>query len=134
MLAHTDFKKGEKIIIDGEPYEILEASPLKKAQRRVVIQTRIKNLTTGNVLVKNFHQGDVAEEAEILKIEVKFLYSHKDQYFFCEKDNPSKRFSLTLEQIGKQAELLKPNQIVEASIFEGRVINASLPIKIYLRL
>ena len=133
MLTHTDFRRGIKIILEGEPYEILESQPMKKAQRRVVIQARIKNLITGNVLDKNFHQGDTAEEAEMTKIDVKFLYSHKDQFFFCEKKDPSKRFSLALGQIGDQSRFLKQNQILEGLIFENKVINVSLPIKIVLK-
>ena len=119
--------------IDGEPYEVLEATPLKKAQRRVVIQTRIRNLITGNVLVRNFHQSDVFEEAEISKKEVKFLYSHRDEYFFCEKNDPSKRFSLTSEQIGSQGKFFKGDQLLEAVIFEGKITSVVLPIKISLK-
>ncbi|MCX6764749.1 MAG: hypothetical protein NTU58_03580 [Candidatus Nealsonbacteria bacterium] len=134
MLTHTDFRGGAKIIIDGEPYEILESQPMKKAQRRVVIQARIKNLITGNVLDKNFHQGDTAEEAEMTKIDVKFLYFHKDQFFFCEKNDPSKRFSLTGQQIGSQAKFFKSNQILEGLVFENKVVNVLLPIKIFLKI
>ena len=133
MLTHTDLKKGVKIILDSEPYEISEAQPLKKAQRRVVIQTKIRNLITGNVFDRNFHQGDTFEEAELSKFEAKYLYSHRDRYFFCEKENPSKRFNLGLKQIGPPAKFLKPNQIVEAMIFKEKVINISLPIKIQLK-
>lgn len=53
--------------------------------------------------------------------------------FFCEKENPAKRFELTKEQIGEQADFLKQNQIIEGSIFEKKIINISLPIKIALR-
>lgn len=133
MLTHTEIRKGAKMIVDGQPYEVLESKPLKKAQRRVVIQTRIRNLITGNVLVKNFHQSDVLEEAEVLKKEVKFLYSHRDQYFFCEGNDPSKRFSLTSEQVGEQGKFFKANQSLEAVIFEGKIINVVLPIKISLK-
>lgn len=177
MLTHTDLKKGVKIILQGEPYEILEAQPLKKAQRRVVLQTKIRNLITGNVFSRNFHQGDSVKEVNLSKVVAKFLflkeerkqgsakdrflipprnqgsanevsrflYSHPDRrslvsdgasrnlYFFCEKDNPAKRFDLTKTQIGPQAQFLKPNQIVEAIIFENKVINISLPIKIQLK-
>ena len=52
MLSHSDLKGGVKIIIDNEPYEVLEAMPLKKAQRRVVIQSRLKNLLTGSISEK----------------------------------------------------------------------------------
>jgi elongation factor P len=133
MLTHNDLRKGVRFILDNEPYEVLEFSPLKKAQRRVVIQTKIKNLITGNVFSRNFHQGDVFEEAEIEKFKAKFLYSHKGRYFFCEESNPSKRFDLTEEQIGNIAKFLKPNTIVEGLIFQDRIINISLPIKIQLK-
>ncbi|OGZ17573.1 MAG: hypothetical protein A2Z78_01230 [Candidatus Nealsonbacteria bacterium RBG_13_36_15] len=146
MLTHTDLKKGVKIILEGEPYEILESQPMKKAQRRVVIQTKIKNLITGNVISRNFHQGETAKEANLSKKEVKFLYSHSDrksstsnganrnQYFFCDKNNPAERFFLAEEQIGSQAQFFKQNQIVEAIIFKEKVINVSLPIKIQLKI
>jgi len=133
MISYSDFKKGVQIIIDGEPYEVLETRPLKMAQRRVVLQTKLRNLITGNLLMRNFQQGDAFEEAEISKFEAKFLYSHQGRYFFSEKDNPSKRFDLTLEQIGEGSKFLKPGQIVQGMIFEEKVINVSLPIKVQLK-
>lgn len=133
MLTHNDIRKGERIILDGEPYEVLDFMPLKKAQRRVVIQTRIKNLINGAVFDRNFHQGDVFEEAELEKLKAKFLYFHRDRYFFCEESNPIKRFDLSKEQIGQTAKFLKPNEIVEGIIFDGKIINISLPIKVHLK-
>jgi len=133
MLTHTDLKKGIKIILDGEPYEILEAAPLKKAQRRVVIQTKIKNLITGNVFDRNFHQGDTFEEAELGKLEVKFLYSHQGKFCFSEIQDPGKHFELTEEQIGAGAKFLKLNQSLTAIKFHDKIINISLPIKINLK-
>ena len=132
MSSHTELKKGVKIIIDGNPCEILEARPLKMAQRRVVIQAKIRNLVTSNVFSQNFHQGDTFQEAELLKVEAKFLYFHRDRYFFSEKDNPQKRFDLMKEKIGSVSQFLKPNQVVEAIIFDDKVINIALPIKIRL--
>ena len=133
MLTHADLKKGVKIILNKEPYEVLEARPLKKAQRRPVIQSKIKNLMTGSVFDRNFHQGDTFQEAEILKLKAKFIYSHHQRYFFCEENKPGKRFDLGVEQIGSQTKFLKPNQTVEALIFNEKVINISLPIKIQLK-
>jgi elongation factor P len=133
MLAHNDLKKGVKIVIEGEPYEVLESSPLKKAQGRVVIQGRIKNLITGDVISKNFHQGDVFEEAEILKFNAKFLYSHRGKFVFSKEENPSERFDLTEDQIGQQSRFLKQGQIVEGVIFKNKIINISLPIKVHLK-
>jgi elongation factor P len=133
MLTHTDLKKGIKIILDDEPYEVITSSPMKKAQRRVVIQAKIKNLINGSVLFHNFHQGDVFEEAELLKFKAKFLYTHRGKYFFCYEENPGKRFELTEKQISSSAKFLKLNQIIEGLIFDDKIINISLPIKIQLK-
>jgi len=133
MLNYSDIKKDTQIVIDDEPYEILEARPMKKARGQATLQTRIRNLITGNVLSKNFQPGETFEEADISKMEAKHLYSHRSRYFFSEIDNPSKRFDLTAEQIGIAAKFLKPEQIVEGLIFRGKIINISLPIKVQLK-
>lgn len=133
MLSYSELKKGVKIILDGEPYEIIEASHLFKGRGHSVLQVKLKNLTTGNLISKTLRPSDIFGEAELSKIEAKFLYQHRDKYFFYETKNPAKRFDLTLEQIGEQGKFLKPNQIIEGIIFENKVINISLPIKINLR-
>jgi len=133
MLTYPELKKGIKIILDNQPYEIIEASFLFKGRGHSVLQAKIKNLITGNIISKTFHPSDIFEEAEISKIEVKFLYAHRDKFFFCETENPTKRFDLTTDQIGEPGKFLKPNQIIEGIIFEGKVINISLPIKIQLK-
>lgn len=133
MIDHTQLKRGARIIIGGDPYEILESAPMKKAQRRVVIQAKIKNLLNNNVQDRNFHQGDVFEEAELVKFDAKFIYLNRDRYFFCEASNPAKRFDLSAEQIGNAANFLRPNEIVQAIVFDEKIISISPPIKVNLK-
>ena len=145
MLSHTDLKKGVMIIINNQPYEVLEATPQRYAQRKLMIQTKLKSLITGNVIQKTIHQGEAFEKAVISKIRTKFLYTHpdrkssisngasKDRFFFCEESNSANRFDLTKEQIGETFKYLKPNTILDALVFQGKVINILLPIKIQLK-
>lgn len=133
MLTHTDLKKGRQFIYEGQPWQVLEYQHLKMAQRRPVVQTKIKNLINGSVQEKTFQQGDVFEEAELKKKNIKFLYSNRGQYFFCEENDPSKRFSFSQEQIGKQAKFFKPNSLVEGIIFKDKIINVTAPIKVQLK-
>jgi len=143
MLTHTDLKKGVRFIFNKEPYEVIESSFLFKGRGGSTVQTKIKNLITGNIISKTIHPSDTFEEAEISKIEVKYLYQHRDKYFFCEKNNPSKRFDLTSGQIGKGSRFLKPDQIVEGIAFSARggpalgwkekIVDISLPIKTNLK-
>ena len=134
MLAHIDLKKGVIIIVDGQPYEVLEATPQRYAQRKLMIQTKMKNLITGNVLEKTVHQGESFEEPDITKIKAKFLYSHGGKFFFCEEANPAKRFYLDQEQIGdNSSKYLKPNTVLDALIFQDKIMTVLLPIKIQLK-
>jgi len=118
---------------NGEPWEVLEYNLMKVAQRRPVVQTKIRNLIKGGVQEKNFQQGDVFEEVEITKKNIKYLYANKGQYWFCEENDPSQRFFFTEEQVGTQAKFFKPNSIVEGLIFDGKIISVSAGIKVQLK-
>jgi len=130
MINYSELKKGSRIILDNQPHEILEASSIFKGRGHSTLQAKLKNLITGNVVSKSFHPSDSFREAELERIKAKYLYSHKNNYFFCKEDNPSNRFSLTEDQIGKSSQFLKANQVTEGVIFDSKVINISLPIKV----
>jgi len=134
MLTHTDLKKGTQFIYENQPWEVVDSLLVKMAQRRPVVQTKIKNLIDGRFQEKNFQQGDVFEEADLQKINIKFLYSNKGQYFFCEEKDPSKRFSFTEDQIGKQGKFFKPNSMVQGIMFGEKIINVVAPIKVNLKI
>ncbi|MCL4437703.1 elongation factor P, partial [Patescibacteria group bacterium] len=73
--------------------------------------------------------GDYFEEANIERNEAVFIYANKGEYWFHEKGNPGNRFSLKAEVIGEGANFLKPQTEVEMVIFNGKVINVIMPIK-----
>jgi elongation factor P len=133
MLTHTDLRPGVQFIYEGQPWEVLTADMMKMAQRRPVIQSKIKNLIDGRVQEKNFQQGDMFEEADLQKKDIKFLYQTKGQYWFCEPNDPSKRFFFTEEQIGTQAKFLRPNELVTGILFDEKIITFKLPIKVQLK-
>ena len=133
MLSHNDLRKGVRFLMDGQPYEVLEFFPVKMQQRRSVVQSRIKNLLSGAVIERNFHQGDVFEEADIEKKSIKFLYSHRDKFVFCEESNPGNRFELAEALLGGNAKILKPNEVLDGLSWNGKIINVSLPIKVQLK-
>jgi elongation factor P len=129
MLGMNDLRIGIFFIIEGQPYEVLFSQHLKMQQRRPVMQTRIKNLLTGKIVERNFQQSDYFEEADVQKKEVKFLYSHRDEFWFSEKNDPSKRFKLEENIIGETSRFLKPNTIVTSLLFNDQIINIELPVK-----
>lgn len=133
MLSYFDLRKGVKFLLEGQPYEVLDFKQIGKAQDVVVARVKIKNLITGRVLEKNFHQNDTFEEAEIEKVMTKFVFSKRGKYHFCEVDNPAVRFELEEEKIGEGVKFLKTGMILEGLKFQGKIINVSLPIKVKLK-
>ena len=128
-LGVNELKPKSFILYEDQPYVILSTHHLKMQQRRPTVQTKMKNLLNGKVLERNFAQSDVFEEADIERKKVKYLYAHRDQYWFSEESNPTVRFELTEDIIGEATKFLKANVVLEALYFDGKVINVDLPIK-----
>ncbi|MFH1769373.1 MAG: elongation factor P [Parcubacteria group bacterium] len=129
MLSYTDLKSGIIFIYQNQPFVVLSSQSLRMQQRRPVMQTKIKSLITGKIIENNFQQSDTFKEADIQKKKVKFLYSNRNEYWFSEENDPSKRFQLTEDILGDATRFLKQNTIVEAMLWDDKVINVELPVK-----
>ncbi len=133
MLSFNELEKGVRIVIDGFPWEIIDASHMFKGRGQSVLQTKIKNLKTGSVVQKTFRPSENFKEAEISKFKAVFLYKNRDNYFFCQGNNPKERFSLTESCLGEKVKFLKEKETVDGIIFQDEIINVSLPIKVALK-
>lgn len=138
MLEYNEITERKYIVFEGEPYEVLSSHVFRKQQRKPVNATKMRNVLTGRIVEHSFHVSDKAEEADISKKEVKFLYTNKGQFWFCEASNPSKRFELPETLIGSASGFLKENIVVDALVYddgseEGKIIGLKLPIKMELK-
>lgn len=128
----NELKPKTYFIYEGQPYVVLETHHLKMQQRRPTVQVNMRNLINGKNLERNFAQSDVFEPADVERQKVKYLYAHRDQYWFSYEKDP-KRFELKAELIGDTAKFLKANTIIDAIAFEGTIISIELPIKMEYR-
>lgn len=128
-LGVNELKPKTFFIYEGQPYVVLETHHLKMQQRRPTVQVKMRNLINGKILERNFAQSDVFEEADIERRKVKFLYNHREQYWFSYENEPTKRFQLSQELIGESAKFLKPNTILDAIEYNGNIITIELPVK-----
>ena len=134
MLTYNELKVGTIFTLDGEPYEVLEYEFLRMQQRKPVAKTKILNLLNGKIVERNFHQNENFEEAEIDRVPVKYLYNHKDQFWFSAKDNPANRFMLKEATLGSKSQFMKPNTEVTALKWGEKIISIQIPIKIDLKI
>ena len=133
MIPYSQLEKGVKIIIEKDPYEIMEASSMFKGRGHSVLQARLKNLKTGEMISKTFHPSGSFQEAEIEKIKVCYIYENRDSYFFYKNEDSSQRFSLTKEQLGSVVKFLKPEIKLGGVVFKDEIVNILLPIKVHLK-
>jgi elongation factor P len=132
-LDYDEIKPRKFILVDGQPFEILESHVARTQKRKPQNQVRMRNLLNGKVVPGTFHASDTAEEADISKREAIFLFANKGQYWFCDPKDRAKRFEISADVIGDQAKFLKDNITVDIKVFEyedeERVIGITLPVK-----
>lgn len=132
MLSINDLKSKTVIMLDKAPYQVMEVKHLHMGRGGSSVQTRIRNLLTGQVLSRNFKPGDSFEEADVEKRDMKFLYVHRDDFVFASPEKPAERFTVAREKLGDAVQWLKPNIIVTAMFLEGMLVQVTVPIKLDL--
>lgn len=123
-----NLSKGVNIILDNEPFEVLEVEHSRFAQRRAVLRTKVKSLITGNVYNKTFQSNEKFDEADVTKEKARYLYQNGDSFYFMNEKN-YEQFSLTNKQIGDKTNFLLEGMTVEILKFNDQPISISLPIK-----
>jgi len=130
MLSYTELKPGACVVLDNQPYLVMESEFLRMQQRKPVMKTKLKNLITGRTADRSFQSSDEIKEAELEKIKSRFIYENKGECWFHETDNPKNRFSLKSEKVGKPVGFLKSELEITAIKFGDIIINIELPIKV----
>ena len=90
-ISTSQFKNGLKIIINDQPCSILEHEFHKPGKGQAVMRVKFRNLITGKVVDKTYKSGESVEEADVMTIEMSYLYSDGEQWHFMN--------SSTFEQI-----------------------------------
>jgi len=133
MLDYNEILTGKTIIFNDEPCKVLSHKVFRMQQRKPVNATKLKGLKSGKVIEYSFHQNEKAEEAELEKQIIVFIYENKGEYVFHKATDPSKRFPLSAELIGSGIKFLKQKGEYEAVLFEDEIIGVEIPIKIQAR-
>ncbi len=116
----------------GQRMKTAESDFMKKAQRRPVMRTKMRNLRTGQVVSKTFKQGDSAEEADIAKAKAQYLYMTGNEYTFMNQEN-YEQYSLSKEQLGDAVRYLQEGMELEILLFENNPVSVKLPIKVEMK-
>ena len=69
----SDFRKGLKVQIDGEPFLMTEMQFVKPGKGNAMYKCKLKSMTRGSVLQRTYKGGDTLETADVEETGVQFL-------------------------------------------------------------
>jgi elongation factor P len=132
VISTTDFRGGVRLLIDNEPFYIVEFQHVKPGKGGAFVRTKLKSYISGNVLDRTFRSGERFEEPDLEEREMQFLYATGNEYTFMDTET-YEQLTFDKKQLGDNADLLKENMIAKILIYEHRPIDVELPIFIELK-
>ncbi len=131
MLGITEIKSGKKIVLNNEPYEVIDYLHSKIGRGGAVLRAKLRNLTTGMVLEQTFQGADKIEEASVAKAKAQFLYKSGESYEFM--DNESyEQMTLDEKVLGASKDYLVEGTEVTLLTWNGQPLTVELPAKVTL--
>jgi elongation factor P len=117
LLSYNEIRERKIILHEGEPCEVVESHVARTQQRKPQNQVKLKSLISGKTFAATFHVSDSAEEADISKRDVKYLYQNKGEYWFCDPSNPANRFKLEEKILGDAIKFFKDNMTATSLVW-----------------
>jgi elongation factor P len=132
MYDLSDFKKGLQILVEGEPYSVVDFQHVKPGKGNQFTRTKMRNLLTGSNLERTFKSGEKFGVPDIAYKEMNYLY--KDESGFAFMDQTSyEQVSLSPELLGDSANYLIENLEVKVCFYNDRVVGINVPKSVNLK-
>ncbi len=132
MYESSDLRKGLKIEIDGDPYEVTDFQFVKPGKGQALYKCRLKNMITGSQFDKTYRSGEKFNPADLEERQMEYLYTDGQEYFFMNTSTYEQE-AVSAKQLGDSVKLLKENTVCDVLLFRGKPIGVSLPNFIELR-
>jgi elongation factor P len=132
VIDTSEFRKGLKIEVDGEPFEIIEFQHVKPGKGSAFVRTSIKSLLSGRLLQPTFKSGDKVGKPDIEERTMQFLYRQGDDYYFMDTRNYEQTF-LGEKVLGESKGFLKENLEASVLFYNGKALGVSLPNSVDLK-
>ncbi len=128
----SDFRKGLKVQLDGEPYLMIEMEFMKPGKGQAVYRAKLKNLISGRILDRSYRSGETLEATDIEERSVQYLYQDGTYFHFMDPES-FEQYELTHEQIGDIAKWLVEEMAVEVVFWNGSEISVTPPFHVELK-
>lgn len=128
MLSTGDFKKGARILVEGEPYSIENITITTPSARgaSTLVRCRLRNIVSGVLVEKTFKGGDKFQVPDISLRKIQFLYDDGEACHFMESAS-YEQFSLPNDTIEDIKPWLTGDMQLDSVLWDGKVVGISLP-------
>lgn len=133
MYTTSDFKRGLRIEIDGQPYSILEFEHHKPGKGASIVRTKLRNLVTGQTIAPTFRSGDKVGRPDVEDKDGQFLYAAGETYTFMDPKT-YEQYEISKEMLGDQVGFLVDGMNVQILFFGGRAVSVDLPNSVVLQI
>jgi len=108
MASYTtsEIRGGMKVLIDGEPYAIVENEFVKPGKGQAFNRIKIRNLKTGRTVERTWKSGDSLEAADVVDTEMQYLYQDGDFFHFMVPES-FEQYMADKNVVGDAAQWLK---------------------------
>ena len=122
----SEFKSGLKILIDGDPYVIVENEMVKPGKGQAFNRVRVRNLKTGRTVEKTWKSGDSVEAADVVDVDMQYLYQDGDFWHFMVPDN-FEQHTAGKAALGDGAQWLKDGTVCIVTLWNGVPLSVAAP-------
>ena len=125
-LSANDIRKGMVILFEGTPARVMEFRHHTPGNLRAMVQTRLRNLLTGNSFEHRFRAVDTLDRVTLEQNEMEYLYSDGSHHHFMNSEN-YEQVSLTEDELGDAAQWLMAGLKIQVEFYNGSPIGIELP-------
>lgn len=129
----SEFKKGLKVQMDGDPYIMSECNFVKPGKGQALYKCKLKNLLKGTVIDRTFKSGDTIEAADISEIESQYLYRQGEKFVFMDNTN-FEQYELTADQVDDAWKYLKEGTVCSMMLYNNNPISVTPPNHVVLKI
>jgi len=129
----NEFKSGLKVMLDGDPAAIVENEFVKPGKGQAFSRVKIRNLRTGRVIERTFKSGDTIEAADVMDVEMQYLYNDGEFWHFM---NPESYEQLVADKaaVGDNAKWLKEQDVCQVTLWNGNPLIVEPPNTVTLKI
>jgi len=122
----NEFRLGLKVMLDGDPCSIVENEVVKPGKGQAFNRVRLRNLKTGKTWERTFKSGESVEGADIMDIDLQYLYSDGEFWHFMDQQSFEQQ-AADVNAVGDTVKWLKEEDIYTVTLWNGSPLAVTAP-------